>query len=87
MYQILIVDENQEISIPRAKSKHVYRVPNLGEHILVRWKGQTKICEVEDVWTHINLDKDPPYQGAVQILVRWSRGHEPSRYVQRFQLI
>lgn len=87
MYQILIVDENQEVPIEQIKSRHTFRVPQIGEHVLVRWQGKTKICEVEDVWTHINMDKEKPYQGAVQVLVRWRRGQDPAKYVQRFQMM
>lgn len=84
MYQILIVDKNAEVSVPRAKSDHHYRVPRIGEHVLVRWQQETKICEVEDVWTNLNLDSDSPYQGAVQVLVRWAKGMDPKLYIRRF---
>ena len=86
MYQILIIDKNQEISIPRARSNHQFRPPQKGEHVLVRWQGETRVCEVEDVWTHINLDQAEPYQGAVQVLVKWSKGLPPNVYVRRFGL-
>lgn len=85
MYQILIVDKNAEVPIPSARSDHEYRVPNLGEHVLVRWNGQTKVCEVEDVWTHVNLDQKQPDQGAVQVLVRWAKGMDPKLYIRRFK--
>lgn len=84
-YQILIVDQNVTKTLAASSSKHVYRTPSVGEHILVKWQGQTKVCEVEDVWTHVNLDQDPPYQGAVQVLVRWSHGLDPALYVRRFR--
>lgn len=85
MYQILIVDKNAEVPVTRAKSNHEYRVPRIGEHVLVRWQGQTKVCEVEDVWTHLNLDQEDPYQGAVQVLVRWAKGMDPQLYIRRFK--
>lgn len=85
MYQILIVDKNASMSIPGATGDHTLHVPKVGEHILVKWTNETKICEVEDVWTHINLESDPPYQGAVQVLVRWSKGLDPAVYVRRFR--
>ena len=84
MYQILIVDKNAEVPVPRARRNHEYRVPGIGEHVLVRWQGNTKVCEVEDVWTHVNLDQQEPYQGAVQVLVRWSKGMDPKLYIRRF---
>lgn len=84
-YQILLVDQNVTLTLQDSEPKHSYRVPSLGEHILVKWQGQTKVCEVEDVWTHMNLDKDQPYQGAVQVLVRWSHGLDPALYVRRFR--
>ncbi|TXD35117.1 hypothetical protein FRC96_12085 [Lujinxingia vulgaris] len=82
MYQIVIMDKNAEITVERARSNHTLRVPGKGEHVLVKWSGETRICEVEDVWTHLNLDQDSPYQGAVQVLVRWARGMDPGLYVQ-----
>ncbi len=85
MYQILIVDKNASLSIPDSKGEHTFRVPTIGEHILVKWNSETKVCEVEDVWTHINLESEPPFQGAVQVLVRWSKGLDPSVYVRRFR--
>ncbi len=85
MYQILIVDKNASMSIPGATGDHTLHVPKIGEHILVKWNNETKICEVEDVWTHINLESEPPYQGAVQVLVRWSKGLDPAVYVRRFR--
>lgn len=85
MYQILIVDKNASMSIPAATGDHTLHVPKIGEHILVKWNTETKICEVEDVWTHINLESEPPYQGAVQVLVRWSKGLDPAVYVRRFR--
>lgn len=84
-YQLLIVDQNATLTLANSSPKHVYRVPSVGEHILVKWHDQTKICEVEDVWTHVNLDQTPPYQGAVQVLVRWSRGMDPALYIKRFR--
>ena len=83
MYRILIIDENTELPVSTAKSNHEYRVPVVGEHVLVKWREQTKVCEVEDVWTHVNLDKN--YQGAVQVLVRWAKGMDPNLYVRRFR--
>ena len=85
MYQILIVDKNAEYSIHRARSDHRFRVPEVGEHVLVKWQDQTKVCEVEDVWTHVNIDQDDPYQGAVQVLVRWSKGMDPQLYIRKFR--
>lgn len=85
MYQILIVDQNAEIPISRARSDHRFRVPLTGEHVLVRWQGETKICEVEDVWTHVNCDQKDPHQGAVQVLVRWAKGMDPKLYIRRFK--
>lgn len=85
MYQILLVDENVTLPLGSSEPKHNYRVPGVGEHLLVRWRGQTKICEVEDVWTHVNLEGEQPFQGAVQVLVRWSHGMDPSLYVRRFR--
>ena len=84
-YQILLVDENVTLTLNDSAPKHIYRPPGLGEHILLKWKNQTKVCKVEDVWTHINLDGDAPYQGAVQVLVRWSSGLDPALYVRRFR--
>lgn len=86
MYQILLVDENVEIPISRSRSNHQFRVPTSGEHILVRWRGKTRVCEIEDVWTHINADQDDPYQGAVQVLVKWKKGLTPDIFVKRFGL-
>ena len=85
MYQILIVDKNESIQVAGATGSHFYRVPSMGEHILVKYQGATKVCEVEDVWTHVNLESENPYQGAVQVLVRWSKGLDPSLYVRRFK--
>lgn len=85
MYQILIVDKNAEYAVSRARSNHQFRVPEVGEHILVRWNGNTRICEVEDVWTNVDLDNDDPYQGAVQVLVRWAKGMDPQLYIRRFR--
>lgn len=85
MYQILIVDKNATLPIPGPKGHHHFRVPQIGEHILVKWQDATKVCEVEDVWTHVNLDQQPPYQGAVQVLVRWNKGLDPQLYVRRFK--
>ncbi len=85
MYQIVIVDENAEVPVPAARSDHQFRVPCIGEHVLVKWHGQTKVCEVEDVWTHVNLDQQQPYQGAVQVLVRWAKGMDPQLYIRRFK--
>lgn len=85
MYQILLVDENVTLPLGSSEPKHTYRVPGVGEHLLVRWRGQTKICEVEDVWTHVNLEGEQPFQGAVQVLVRWSHGMDPALYVRRFR--
>lgn len=85
MYQILIVDKNESIQVPAATGTHSFRVPGLGEHILVKWQNATKVCEVEDVWTHVNLESESPYQGAVQVLVRWSKGLDPNLYVRRFK--
>ena len=85
MYQIVIVDENAEVPVPDSRSNHRYRVPQIGEHLLVKWRGQTKVCEVEDVWTHLNLDQQQPNQGAVQVLVRWAKGLDPALYIRRFK--
>lgn len=85
MYRILIVDRGAELPVSPSQSNHEYRVPVKGEHIMVRWEGVTKACEVEDVWTHVNLDNDPPYQGAVQVVVRWMKGLDPALYVRRFK--
>ena len=85
MYQILIVDKNATLTVPHAKGEHTYRPPQMGEHILVKFEETTKVCEVEDIWTHVNLDNDPAYQGAVQILVRWNKGLDPQLYVRRFK--
>lgn len=85
MYQILIVDKNATLTVPNAKGDHLYRAPKIGEHILVKYEDMTKVCEVEDVWTHVNLDNEPAYQGAVQILVRWNKGLDPQLYVRRFK--
>ncbi len=85
MYQLLLVDQNATLNIQSSEPKHTYRVPVKGEHVLVRWQNQTKVCEVEDVWTHVNLDSETPYQGAVQVLVRWSHGLDPSLYARRFR--
>lgn len=85
MYRILIVDQSAELPVSSATSNHQYRVPRVGEHVLVKWQGETKVCEVEDVWTHLNLDQNPPYQGAVQVVVRWSKGLDPQLYVRRFR--
>lgn len=84
-YQLLLVDQNVTLNLADSSPKHVYRVPEIGEHILIKWQNQTKVCEVEDVWTHVNLDQTPPFQGAVQVLVRWSRGMEPALYAKRFR--
>lgn len=84
-YQILLVDQNETIPLGDSEPKHTYRVPAVGEHLLIRWRDETKVCEVEDVWTHINLDQDTPNQGAVQVLVRWSHGLQPELYVRRFR--
>ena len=85
MYRILIIDQSQEVSVHNTKADHDYRVPSIGEHVLVKWQNQTKVCEVEDVWTHVNLDQNPPYQGAVQVIVRWAKGLDPALYVRRFR--
>lgn len=85
MYQILIIDKNAEYNVSRARSDHRFRVPHVGEHVLTRWNGQTRICEVEDVWTNVDLDNDDPYQGAVQVLVRWAKGLDPQLYIRRFR--
>ena len=85
MYQILVVDKNVSVSLPDSKGEHTYRVPNIGEHILVKYQNETKVCEVEDIWTHVNLDVQPPYQGAVQVLVRWAKGLDPALYARRFK--
>ena len=85
MYRILIIDENAELPVSTARSNHHYRVPVVGEHVLIKWQERTKVCEVEDVWTHVNLDQNPPYQGAVQVVVRWAKGMDPSLYVRRFR--
>jgi hypothetical protein len=85
MYQILLVDKNTSVNLPDSKGEHTYRVPNVGEHLLIKFQNETKVCEVEDVWTHINLDVNPPYQGAVQVLVRWSKGLDPALYARRFK--
>ena len=86
MYQILLIDENEEIAIGRARSNHQFRVPSKDEHILVKWRGETRVCNVEDVWTHINADQDQPYQGAVQVLVKWAKGLPPNVHVKRYGL-
>ena len=85
MYRILIIDQGAELPISNTKSNHEYRVPVRGEHIFVKWQSETKVCEVEDVWTHVNLDGNPPYQGAVQVVVRWTRGLDPMLYARRFK--
>ncbi|MEZ4462116.1 MAG: hypothetical protein R3E66_20825 [bacterium] len=85
MYQILLVDKNASLGLPDSKGEHTYRVPQIGEHLLVKWQGDTKVCEVEDVWTHVNLDAETAYQGAVQVLVRWAKGIDPAVYVRRFK--
>lgn len=85
MYQIVLVDKNMEVFVEQSGTKHDYRVPQIGEHVLVRYQGETKVCEVEDVWTHINLDGQQPFQGAVQVLVRWSKGLAPQLYIRRFR--
>lgn len=85
MYQILLVDQNVTLSIQPSEPKHTYHVPAVGEHVLVKHNQETKVCEVEDVWTHINLDQTPAYQGAVQVLVRWSHGLDPAVYIRRFR--
>lgn len=85
MYQLLLVDQNVTLTLKTSEPKHSYRVPSIGEHLLVKWKDETKVCQVEDVWTHINLDQESPYQGAVQVLVRWSHGLDPALYVRRFR--
>lgn len=85
MYQIVIVDKSAEVDVPGARSDHTYRVPKVGEHVLVRWQGETKICEVEDVWTNVNLDQEEAYQGAIQVLVRWAKGVDPKLYIRRFK--
>ena len=85
MYRILLIDESTELPVSTSKSNHQYRVPRIGEHVLAKWQERTKICEVEDVWTHVNLDNNPPYQGAVQVVVRWSRGMDPKLYIRRFR--
>lgn len=84
-YQILLVDQNTTLALEDSSPKHIYRCPEVGEHILIKWQDQTKVCEVEDVWTHVNLDQNPPRQGAVQVLVRWSHGIDPALYVRRFR--
>lgn len=85
MYRILLIDKSTEIPVSSAKANHKYRVPRAGEHVLVKWQGQTKVCEVEDVWTNINLDREPAYQGAVQVVVRWGKGLDPQLYFRRFR--
>jgi len=85
MYQILLLDQNVTLPIQSSAPKHTYRAPAVGEHVLVKWNGQTKMCEVDDVWTHINLDNEPPTQGALQVVVRWSHGIAPELYVRRFR--
>ncbi len=86
MYRILLIDQNEEIPIPGARSDHQFRVPSKGEHILIKWRGETRVCEVADVWTHINLDQQQPNQGAVQVLVKWSKGLPPAVHVKRYGL-
>ena len=85
MYRILLIDKNSELPVSSARSNHQYRVPRVGEHMLLKWDGVTKVCEVEDVWTHLNLDNNPPQQGAVQVVVRWNKGLDPALYVRRFR--
>lgn len=85
MYRIMLIDQSTELPVSTARSNHQYRVPQVGEHILVKWNGDTKVCEVEDVWTHVNLDQDVPYQGAVQVIVRWAKALDPALYVRRFR--
>jgi hypothetical protein len=86
MYKILIADHNVTLNIkPGQPDKYPERVPNIGEHLMVRWQGQVKVCEVEDVWTDMVLEQDPPFQGAVQVLVRWGRGLDPALYARRFR--
>jgi hypothetical protein len=84
MYRILLIDQSAELPVSTSRSNHHYRVPRIGEHVFVKWKDVTKACEVEDVWTHLNLDNDP-YQGAVQVVVRWAKGIDPALYVRRFR--
>lgn len=85
MYRILLIDQQQEIEVRQAKPPHVLRVPNLREHIMIKYQGVTKICEVEDVWTNISLDSQAPIQGAVQVVVRWAKGLDPAVYVRRYR--
>lgn len=85
MYQIVLVDQNAEIPINEVRAGHTLHVPAVGEHIMVKWNNETRICEVSDVWTHINLDSSPPQQGAVQVLVRWVTGLDPALYIRRFR--
>ncbi len=85
MYQLLIVDKNATIPLHSAEPKHSYRAPQIGEHLVVKWEGQTKICEVVDIWTHVNLDGAQPTQHAVQVLIRWSNGIDPALYARRFR--
>ncbi len=85
MYQIVIVDQNAEIPIQGSKNPHLFRAPNVGEHIMVKWQGVTKVCPVDDVWTHVNLESQPPFQGAVQVIVRWSKGMDPGVFIRRYR--
>lgn len=85
MYQLLLVDQNVTIRVQDVRPNYELRVPSLGEHVLVRWNDQTKICEVEDVWTNFTAQDDHATQGAVQVLVRWSHGIDPALYVRRFR--
>ena len=85
MYRILMIDQSVELPVSTPRSNHQYRVPGLGEHVLVKWKGVTRVCEVEDVWTHVNFDNNPPYQGAVQVIVRWAKGMDPALYARKFR--
>jgi hypothetical protein len=86
MYKVLIVDQNVTLTIgPGQPDKYPERVPRIGEHLMVRWQGQVKICEVEDVWTDMIFEQDPPFQGAVQVIVRWARGLDPALYARRFR--
>ena len=81
MYRILILDEQAELEVPESRSNHEYRVPQIGEHVFVKYNGQTKVCEVEDVWTHLNLES--AYQGAVQVVIKWSKGMDPKLFLRR----
>lgn len=84
MYQIVLIDQNNEIPVRQVRQGHQGRVPQKGEQLLVKWQGETRMCEVLDVWTNVILE-GTPQQGAVQVLTRWSTGIDPKLYIRRFR--